>query len=200
MWKAWVLAGLWMMAPPLVRAEPADVLELDGIVFAAEHGNLRLLDGSGRGTRDDPYIVAEEIYGEGPSILTIRNVERRFGETARIGMGIGFVLRKVVTNRTGRPWTSFEMELREYLELPSGYFDGLSFAQGLQDRYEHFGSDRFSDIEVYDEPTDRTAFLGTTVMPGETVTMQVAITDHSPQSVFYLLQRADAPLASLEAR
>jgi hypothetical protein len=176
-------------------ATAADVVELDGVTFSAEHGGLRLLDGWGRGSRGDPFVLVEEITGQGAAVVTVRNLATRFGRTAYLGTGGGFVLRKIVTNRTAYAWTVFEMELREYMELPSGYFDGLSFSQASQ-RSPNFSSDRFTDIEVRDEPTDRLAFSGTVVAPGETVTVQVAITDHSPTSVFYLIQRRDAPLAA----
>ncbi len=200
MWQAWVLAGLWLVHPSPGRAEADERLQLDGIAFAAEHGNVRLIDGWGRGTDDDPYVVVEEIHGDGASILTIRNVERRFGEPARFGSGIGFVLQKIVTNRTGRTWHNFEMELREYIELPSGYFDGLSFGQGKQNREDSFVSDRFDTIEIIDEPTDRLIYEDGDVGPGETVTMQLVVTDYSPQSTFFLFQRSEAPLAALEGR
>ncbi|MEO1093174.1 MAG: hypothetical protein AAFX81_21355, partial [Pseudomonadota bacterium] len=164
----------------------------------AEHGNLRLVEGWGSGTRGDPYVVVEEIYGDGPAILTIRDPASRQGQAGRLGSaGLGFVLRKIVTNRTNRAWNVFEMELREWLELHSGYFDGLSFGQAKQ-RSDATGSDRYTDVEVFDEPTDRIAFVGATVAPGETVTLQITVTDHSPKSEFYLLQRRDAPMAALE--
>lgn len=198
MWQALVLAGLWLVQPSPARAEAEETLRLDGIAFAAEHGNLRLLDGWGRGTFDDPYVVVEEIHGDGASILTIRNVERRFGEPSRFGHGIGFVLQKIVTNRTSRTWNDFEMELREWLEIPSGYFDGLSFGQAKDRRDDIFFTDVFDSVEILDEPSDRVVYFAGDVEPGETVTMQLVVTDFSPKSTFYLFQRSDAPLAALD--
>jgi len=71
----------------------------------------------------------------------------------------------------------------------------LSFAQATA-RSPAFTSDRFPGIELRDEPSDRLAFFGASVAPGETVTVEVAITDHSPTSTFYLIQRRDTPLAA----
>ena len=193
MYRGWLVTLVTVSGAP--SAEATDVLRLDGITLSAEHGNLSLIDGWGRGTHDDPFVVVEEIHDDGPAILTLRDVNRRFG----IPGGIGFVLRKVVTNATRRPWTTFEMELREWLELESGYFDGLSFAQA-KERQSTTGSSTYTDLEIYDEPTDRAVFVGGIVMPGESVTLQVTITDHSPKQVFYLLQRRDAEVAAVEPR
>ncbi len=193
MWRATfvLLAALW--AAP---AAGADRVVLDGAVFTAEHGGLRLRDGWGRGSRDDPFVLVEEITTNGAAVLTVRRTATRFGRPVAGGIGVGFVLKKIVTNRTERPWTIFEMELRQDLVAPSDYWDGLSFHQS-GDRTPYVVSDRFATVDLADEPADRLAFSAATIAPGETVTVQVAVTDHSPVSPFFLIQRRDAPLARL---
>lgn len=193
------IAFLLALAASFAARAENDTITLDGITFSAEHGGLRLIDGWGRGTPDEPFVLVEEITDDGSAILTIRNLRNWAGGTKLIGTGAGFILRKLVTNRTLRPWTSFEMELREYVELPSAYYDGLSFGQA-KDRDRYVVSDRFSEVELHDEPTDHLVFFGSTIAPGETVGVQIAVTDHSPTSTFYLIQRRDAPLAELRAR
>jgi len=183
-------------ATPAVAAEPAPTAEivLDGVAFSAEHGGLRLIDGWGRGSRSEPFVLVEEITDDGPAVLTVRNTATLFGRgVAGLG-GVGFVLRKIVTNRTERTWTVFEMELRQRLVQPSDYWDGLSFAQA-DDRSAYVTSDRFATAELADEPVDRLAFSEASVAPGETVVLQLAITDHSPISPFFLIQRRVVPLA-----
>lgn len=198
---AFALAVLLLATLPSFAAanDARGPIVLDGVAFEAAHGGLRLLDGWGRGSRSEPFVLVEEITGDGPAILTVRNLATRFGETTFLGNGMGFVLQKIVTNRTQRQWLVFEMELREYLELPSGYYDGLSFGQA-NDRRAFVGSDRFPDVDLHDEPADRLAFSGTVVEPGETVMVQVTVTDHSPLSTFYIIQRRSAPLAALDER
>ena len=188
-----------LLVVAITSASRADTIVLDGVAFSAEHDGLRLVDGWGRGSRGDPFVLVEEITGDGAAILTVRDLATRFGQRAFIGTGMGFVLEKVVTNRTRRPWRIFEMELREALDQPSDYFDGLSFAQA-GNRELDVASDRFARVDLHDEPADRLAFSGTTIAPGETVTVRVSVTDHSPIAAFYLIQRRDAPLAAIDER
>jgi len=196
MWRATFALLVALAAAP---AAGADRIVLDGVVFAAEHGGLRLVDGWGRGSRDDPFVLIEEITTDGAAILTVRHPATRFGRSVAGGIGIGFVLKKIVTNRTERPWTLFEMELRQRLVEPSDYWDGLSFHQA-GNRAAYVSSDRFGIVDLADEPADRLAFSAATIAPGETVTVQIAITDHSPVSPFFLIQRRDAPLAGRAPR
>ena len=193
MWAATITLLLALWAGP---AAGADRIVLDGVTFAAEHGGLRLVDGWGRGSREDPFVLVEEITGHGAAVLTVRDPTTRFGRPATGQVGIGFVLKKIVTNRTARPWTIFAMELRQELVVPSDYFDGLSFHQSGE-RGAYVFSDRFSAVDLTDEPADRLAFSRAVIEPGETVTVQVAVTDHSPVSPFFLIQRRDAPLAGV---
>jgi hypothetical protein len=196
MWRATIALFVALAAAPAARA---DRVVLDGVVFAAEHGGLRLVDGWGRGSRADPFVLVEEITTGGAAVLTVREAATRFGDRVDGGIGVGFVLKKIVTNRTARPWTIFEMELRQELVTPSDYWDGLSFHQA-GDRAPYVTSDRFAVVDLADEPADRLAFSAATIAPGETVIVQVAVTDHSPVSPFFLIQRRDAPLAGLAPR
>ncbi len=194
-----LIALVTALAATPATAEPAatgGTITLDGIAFSAEHGGLRLLDGWGSGSRADPYVLIEEITADGAAVLTVREAATRFGRRAVDGGGVGFVLRKVVTNRTARPWTIFEMELRQELVEPSDYWDGLSFHQA-GDRGAYVTSDRFASVDLADEPADRLAFSAATIAPGETVVVQIAVTDHSPVSPFFLIQRRRVPLARL---
>jgi hypothetical protein len=193
MWRATIALLAALASGP---AAAADRIVLDGVVFAAEHGGLRLVDGWGRGSRDEPFVLVEEITADGAAVLTVREAATRFGRPVAGGIGVGFVLKKIVTNRTAQPWTIFEMELRQDLVAPSDYWDGLSFHQA-GDRTPYVTSDRFGVVDLADEPADRLAFSAATVAPGETVVVQVAVTDHSPVSPFFLIQRRDAPLAGL---
>lgn len=183
--SALLLAGAALAAPVTVA----------GLTFSDEEGGLVLHDGWGSGTEEDPITLVEDITDDGPAVLVIRGMRRPFGNRVGTDHAIGFVLTKIVRNLTGRPWHSFELELREQKSRPSSYEDGLSFGQALGDQ-RRFGSDRFTQLSQTDEPLDAVVFAGATIAHGEEVQVRVLVTDYSPNWQFYLLQRRDAPLAS----
>ncbi len=173
---------------------------LEGVTFSDEEGGFVILEGRGRGTPADPFVLVEEIFDdERPAILTIRGMRTSFGNRLGGAPEIGFVLVKVVRNGTGRPWSSFEMELREIKSRPSPFEDGLSFAQAAGGE-RLYRSDRFRAAWQTDEPIDAITFYDGVVRPGETVTMEIRVTDFSPNWQFYLVQRRQVPLAMREAR
>ncbi|MGH7293227.1 MAG: hypothetical protein ACREJT_18555, partial [Myxococcota bacterium] len=152
--------------------------------------------GSGAGTVDDPFVLGEVINDDGPAVLIVRGLRGRLGDLADSQRQLGFSLTKIVTNRTGRAWHSFELELRERLEQTSTYEDGLSFGQAAQ-RRRPFTSDRYGSVDMTDEPLDSVVFSDGLVAPGETVTVTMTITDYTPGDQFFLLQRREAPVASM---
>lgn len=175
-----------------------------GLEFSDEEGGVVLHDAFGSGSPEDPITLVEDITEDGPAVVTVRGMRTAFGNRATgslgvgSGHGVGFVLVKIVRNRTDRPWHSFEMELRELKGRPSTFEDGLSFGQAMGGE-RVFGSDRFDAMRQTDEPLDSVVFSGATIQPGESVTVRVVVTDFSPNWQFYILQRRDAPLAGLEA-
>ena len=188
------MAG-WLLAhglAPAVRAEP---LTLDGLTFSDEFGGVEIVEGWGTGTLDDPFVLVEEIREHEPAIIVVRGMSHRFGNRIRSHHDIGFALTKIVRNRTERAWSQFDLELREFIDHPSPFGDGLSFGQASE-AGRPFAADRFDDfIETY-EPYDAITFFDGAVEPGETVVLNVVITDTTPRYQFYLLQKRDSPLAS----
>jgi len=184
---AWLAGG--------TGAAPAAPYLVAGLEFSDEEGGLVIRNAYGAGTPEDPITLEEDILEEGPAIVVVRGMTRDFGN--RVGGGdqaIGFVLVKHVRNMTTRPWHSFEIEVREIRSRTSSYEDGLSFGQAMGSA-RLFGSDRFDQMSQTDEPVDAVVFSGATVLPGETVTIRVVVTDFSPTWQFYILQRREAPLA-----
>ncbi|GBD43177.1 hypothetical protein HRbin40_00643 [bacterium HR40] len=170
---------------------------LEGITFSDEAGGFAILEGRGRGQPDDPFVIVEEIFDERvPAILTIRGLGRAAERLTVAGAAAGFTLVKIVRNATPLTWTSFELELREVRTRSSPYEDGLSFAQALGPQ-RLYRSDRFTAAFQTDEPRDVLTFHGGVVRPGETVTVELAITDYSPIFEFYLVQRQLAPVAAI---
>lgn len=185
------LATVLVVISSAVLAEP---VTLQGVTFSDELGGVVITGGYGRGTRDDPFVIIEDIFDEGPAVLVIKGLDRHFGNRAGTSHVAGFTLVKKATNRTTKDWYGFEMELRELSERTSHYGDGLSFGQALGDS-RTYAADRFTQAYQTDEPLDAVIFYDGLVRPGETVTMRVVITDFSPSRFFYLLQRRNAPLA-----
>ncbi|MEO1016954.1 MAG: hypothetical protein AAFY56_04595 [Pseudomonadota bacterium] len=172
----------------------AEPVTLQGVTFSDELGGIEITGGYGSGTRDDPFVIVEDIFDEGPAILVVHGLDRHFGNYTGSSHVAGFTLVKTATNRTTKDWYGFEMELRERTERTSNYGDGLSFGQAIGDA-RVYAADRFAEVYQTDEPLDAVIFYDGLVRPGESVTMRVVITDFSPSRLFYLLQRRNAPLA-----
>lgn len=179
-------------APPVAAAP----VTLGDITFSDELGGVVLHGGSGSGIESDPFVLIEDITDDGPAVLVVRGLRGRLGQPLTGQRQLGFWLRKVVTNRTNRTWQAFELELRERLDRPSTYEDGLSFGQATPGR-RPFASDRYATAELTDEPLDALVFADGQVPPGATVTVDLLITDYTPTDEFFLLQRREAPVASL---
>jgi hypothetical protein len=175
----------------------ADPVSLQGLTFSDELGGLTIVEASGRGSLEDPFVLVEDITSDGPAILTIRGMTHRFGNRIRSHHEIGFALIKVVRNRTMQPWTMFNLELREFLDYHSPFGDGLSFGQA-SDAGRPFRSDRFAESVETREPYDGVQFVDGLVAPGESATVSVVVTDTTPRWEFFLLQTQDSPLAGQE--
>lgn len=171
---------------------------MGGLAFSDEGGGFRLLAASGSGSQEDPFVVVEEITGPAPAILVVRGLPGLSGRTSSQVQPAGFSLRKVVINRTGYAWSRFELELRERLDEPSDYYDGLSFDQP-ETRNHPFRADRFAVTEEIQEPFDLVRFSDGAVRAGEVVTLDVVITDTSPGPIFFLIQLPQTPVAGRPA-
>jgi hypothetical protein len=174
----------------------AEPVSLDGLTFSDELGGFQIVKASGSGSLEDPFVVIEDLTADGPAILTIRGMSHRFGNRIRSHHDVGFALTKIVRNRTKHAWSLFNLELREFLDRASPFGDGLSFGQASE-AGRPFRSDRFTETLETTEPFDGVQFFGGVVEPGESVSVNVVITDTTPAWQFYLLQTEDSPLAAL---
>ncbi len=183
------LTGLVIVLALPISPQAAE-LELGGLIFSDELGGVRLLDGSGTGTLDDPVVLVEEITDYGPAVIVVRGMHSRFGNRIRSQHDVGFAITKIVTNATSQPWTLFTLELREKLQQESPFGDGLSFGQASE-AGRPFVSDRFETNIETREPYDGVQFYDGVVEPGETVVLNFVITDTTPRWKFYLMQKRD---------
>ena len=184
-----VFLGLLLAALPSLSS--AAELKLGGLTFSDELGGVRLIEGWGTGTLDDPVVLVEEITDHGPAILIVRGMRPQFGNRIQSQHDVGFAVTKVVRNATELPWTLFNLELREAINRESPFGDGLSFGQATE-AGRPFVSDRFSNNFETREPYDGIQFSDGIVEPGETVVMQFVITDTTPHFKFYLMQKRDS--------
>ena len=193
-----VIVSAFFLAAGLARPAAAATWTAGGLTFSDELGGFRLVSVSGSGTILDPIVVVEEITGQGPVVMVIRH-PRGLPAEGRADAGwsmLSIAMIKIVFNRTGLNWAGFDVELRELLDLPSPYGDGLSFDQ-TRSFGAPLGSDSFTVGESEDEPHDRVRFHGGNVRPGTSVRFNLYITDPSVAAEFYLLQHPHprAPIA-----
>jgi hypothetical protein len=193
--RAWLIAGaLAWTGANAVQAEP---MTANGLQFSDERGHFRILSLSGSGARDDPFVLVEEILGNRPAVVVIRGLAGEAGRMATMSSFTGFALTKVVINRTNRTWSGFDHELREQLNKPSDYMDGLSFDQPRIGP-RPFYSDRFSLAHEVHEPFDTLRYREGNVLPGQSVRFDMFITDPTPRNEFFLIQQPYWPIAWLE--
>jgi len=173
----------------LAHDASADVLEAAGLTFSDELGGFRLVSISGTGTQDDPLIIVEDVLTPRPGAIVVRGQVKRSaqGDILVTPSFVSLAVVLVARNRSGQVWAGFDLELREALETPSTYTDGLSF-----DQIRSFGlpmdSDSFGVARRIAEPRDRVRFYGGFVDPGAVVQFVFYITDPTMAPEFYLLQ------------
>lgn len=160
-----------------------------GFSFSDELGGFRLISVTGKGTVDEPFVIVEEIFDGLPAILTIRR-QVGFSERPSWVPGAGsklFRIKKIVRNLTNRPWTGFDVELRQILDKPSTYDDGLSFNQVTRNKSDVL-SDKFAEHHRRYEPRDSIHFERGQVEPGTQLQLSLPISDTTPIGEFYLMQ------------
>lgn len=185
-----VASGALAAAVWLSGSAAAEPFTLGGLTFSDELGGFRILDVTGSGSLDDPFVVVEEVTDGSAAILVIRGLSGGYGNRIGSHHVSGFALTKVVINRTATAWSRYEVELREVLENQSPYGDGLSFGQGGTVG-RPFLATGFAGNEEIDEPYDSVVFGSGMVRPGEAATLALVVTDTTPASPIYVVQ---APL------
>ena len=93
------------------RAWAAGLISLPGITFSEASSNFRLISATGSGSLDDPFIVIEEVFGEGEVLLSINVYDADFGSRIETMHAVGFALQKVVINQTQKLWHHYALEL-----------------------------------------------------------------------------------------
>lgn len=184
---------LLLVALPSARADPEKVWVAGPYSFSDELGGFRITGASGKGTRNDPIVIYEELSSSTPVTLTIRTVRpiRVFDASGDYASGIMY-MRLNILNNSGQAWVEFEFELQEILGQPSTFGDGLSFDQRNKNPDNIVSSD-FTKFDRDFEPYDRLLFRQGKVDPLKTVDFSFLVTDYTPRWTFYLVQDPRIP-------
>jgi PEP-CTERM motif len=175
-----MLLLLALIVSPTATADAAPiVISFDGplILNSANLGTP--------GTNAAPWLLTETFTNLAAGTLQFTDTDGQPLADTIAGFGSGSWFSKSVTNNSGTPWTSFELELQQLFGTPSGEGDGLSFAQGAG---LVFTSSIFPMFTRIDITRDYLNFSGASVPPGGSVSFLFAVTDNSPQSPFYLVE------------
>ena len=160
----------------------------NGLVFREASNNFKITDVTGAGTREQPFVVYQDVWGLDIS-LEISGLAGmgQYLVFNRPGLAISIVSR----NLTNAFWRFYDHELQETVGVSSSENDGLSFAQGIGPA-RPYTSDRYAQA---DEITDIRDFInfyrGDGVDSGESVRFNYVITDTIPNQRFYIRQRPD---------
>ena len=173
--------------------DPAKPWEAGAYSFSDELGGFRIAGVSGKGTRDDPIVIQEEINSATPVTMVIRTVRsiRPFDYSGLYANGFLHV-RLEVLNNSELPWIEFEFELQERLGKASVFGDGLSFDQRRTDS-GNISSGSFLEYSRAFEPYDRLLFREGTVDYLDAASFNFMITDFTPRWEFYLVQDPRIP-------
>ncbi|MBN9233112.1 MULTISPECIES: hypothetical protein [Phyllobacteriaceae] len=161
--------------------------------FSDELGGFRITGVSGKGTRQDPIVIQEELRSATPITLTIRAIRPviPFDPSGDYVSGILY-MRVVTMNNSGHPWQEFQFELQKILGEPSTFSDGLSFDQ-RDPEPEHVSSSNFAKFERLLEPYDRLLFSQGKIDPKKSGEFEFLITDYTPRWAFYIVQDPRIP-------
>ncbi|MET2825630.1 hypothetical protein [Mesorhizobium shangrilense] len=188
------LAPLLLAALPM-PASAQTVLTTGAYSFSDELGGFHITGASGNGTKDDPFVITEELNSATPVTLTIR-AERPiqpFGVAGKFATGM-LKMRIDVLNNGGQGWIEFQFELQSILGQPSTDDDGLSFDQPNKTP-DYIASSGFADYYREMTPYDRLLFRDGKVDPLKTATFDFLITDLVPKKIFWLVQEPRIPLS-----
>jgi len=170
---------------------------LEGVTFKETSANVRLIEVTGSGRIDDPFVLVEEVTGDGDVIVEVDVRAIEFGSRVSTFHRVGFAITKIVRNFTDLTWHFFNIELEQLLGSGSDYYDGLSFGQEAKVN-RPFVSDRFREVEDLIEPRDVLRFHHGMVAPGEQVSFRFSITHTGPTPRFYLVQHVRREVSALQ--
>lgn len=168
-------------------------VEAGAYSFSDELGGFRIISASGTGSRDDPFVIREELNSATPVTMVIRTIRpiRPFDFSGLYANGF-MHMRLEILNNSNLPWIEFEFELQEQLGKPSVFGDGLSFDQRRTDS-ENISSANFFEFSRAYEPYDRLLFRAGEIDHMETASFGFLVSDFTPRWQFFLVQDPRIP-------
>ncbi|MCX7303289.1 MAG: hypothetical protein NTV73_02965 [Hyphomicrobiales bacterium] len=182
-----------LSAGALAQETPSRRWESGAYSFSDELGGFLIEGVSGKGTRDDPFVIREEFTSATPVTLVIRTIRqiRPFDSSGSFANGF-LNVRMEVLNNSKLPWIEFEFELQEQIGKASQFGDGLSFDQRRVDS-GNIWSESFGKHSRAFEPYDRLLFQEGKVDHRDSASFNFLITDFTPRWEFYLVQDPRIP-------
>jgi hypothetical protein len=190
------ISGLAMLVTVGVVAAqqaPSKRWEAGAYSFSDELGGFRIVNASGKGTKDDPIVIQEEFNSATPVTLVIRTIRpiRPFDYSGYYANGF-LHIRLEVLNNSELPWIEFEFELQEQLGKASIFGDGLSFDQRRTES-GNIWSESFEKYSRAFEPYDRLLFREGKVDHRGAASFNFMISDFTPRWEFFLVQDPRIP-------
>jgi len=172
---------------------PSKRWEAGAYSFSDELGGFRIVSANGKGTRDDPIVIRQEMNSASPVTMVIRTVRpiRPFDYSGLYANGFLHV-RIEVLNNSALPWIEFEFELQEHLGKASVFGDGLSFDQRRSES-GNIWSESFREYSRAFEPYDRLLFRQGKIDHLHNASFNFMITDFTPRWEFFLVQDPRIP-------
>jgi hypothetical protein len=190
-----VMFAVVMLVSGSVAAQeiPSKRWQAGAYSFSDELGGFRIVSVSGKGTKDDPIVIQEEMNSASPVTMVLRTVRpiRPFDYSGYYANGFLHV-RIEVLNNSKLPWIEFEFELQERLGKASVFGDGLSFDQRRTES-GNIWSESFVKYSRAFEPYDRLLFREGKVDHLGGASFNFMITDFTPRWEFYLVQDPRIP-------
>lgn len=187
------LIGSLAMAPSPSQAVEHKIWSCGPYSVSDELGDFRITDASGKGTRDDPIVIEEELDSPAPVTLTVRTTRPLvpFDPSGDYASG-QLYLRISALNNSGEPWVEFEFELQSALGRLSDDADGLSFDQRNVSP-ENIHSADYGEFQREMRPYDRLVFKKGHADPKHVAEFEFLVTDYTPHLAIYLVQEPHVP-------
>lgn len=189
------ISGLALLAAGAAVAQQAQSKrwEAGAYSFSDELGGFRIVGVTGKGTKDDPIVIREEMNSATPVTMDIRTIRpiRPFDYSGDFANGF-LHIRLEVLNNSGLPWIEFEFELQEQLGKASVFGDGLSFDQRRTES-GNIWSESFKKYSRAFEPYDRLLFRDGKVDHLGGASFNFMISDFTPRWEFFLVQDPRIP-------
>ena len=104
-------------APRAQGSAGPGLFEAGAYSFSDELGGFHITSATGKGTKDDPIVITQELEASSPVTIVIRAVRpiQPFSSSSEVANGFLY-LRTEVLNNSGQAWVEFEFELQEVVK------------------------------------------------------------------------------------